>query len=265
MLAVSSAQVDFCQPESVALLQRMVRRDDALVITSALTPDKGRDVHTLMKNLMMGQHLSQFLQGAGSCAHVIYLSSDAVYADDLSLIRERSSASPTTYHGLMHLARERMVSQATTASTIPLLVLRPCALYGANDTHNGYGPNRFVRSALTDGAIVLFGQGEEERDHLFIDDLCDVMMRGLMQRSAGVLNVATGCAVSFGELANRIAALCEEPVRIDCRARQSPITHRHFDTTALIRAFPAFKTTPLSEGLSKMLDALAPRETALRP
>ena len=160
-VSVSSAQIDLCRPESVAMLQRLVQGDDALVITSALTPDKGRDAQTFMKNLLMGQHLGQFLQQSGSCAHVVYLSSDAVYADDVSLIRERSCVSPATFHGLMHMVRERMLSQATAVFRIPTLMLRPCAVYGDGDTHNGYGPNRFVRSALQERVIALFGQGEE--------------------------------------------------------------------------------------------------------
>ena len=263
-VAVSSAQVDLCQPESVARLQQLVRRDDALVITSALTPDKGRDAQTLMKNLLMGQYLGQFLQGATPCAQVVYLSSDAVYADEVSLIRERSCASPTTFHGLMHLARERMLSQAAAASGVPLLILRPCAVYGFGDTHNGYGPNRFVRSALQERAIVLFGEGEEQRDHLFIDDLCELMALGLAHRSCGVLNVATGNVVSFGELATLVTERCREPVRIDRRARQTPITHRHFDTTGLIRAFPAFLSTPLPEGLQRTINAFQEQGLALQ-
>jgi hypothetical protein len=35
--------------------------------------------------------------------------------------------------------------------------------------------------------------------------------------------------------------------------RQSSVTHRHFDTTDLLRAFPAARFKPLDAGLTEML------------
>ena len=65
----------------------------------------------------------------------------------------------------MHLVREVMLRSALTA---PLAILRPTLLYGAADPHNGYGPNRFRRLAAAGQDIVLFGEGEEQRDHVLI-------------------------------------------------------------------------------------------------
>jgi len=247
-IGLGSAQVNLCDPSSVDLLRQMIRPDDTLVILSAWTPDKGRDVSTFMKNVTMGQHLSLFLQQS-PCAHVIYLSSDAVYAEGLSLIREPSCASPSTLHGLMHLVREHLFREVLSPSKTPLLILRPCALYGPTDTHNGYGPNRFLRSAMNERTISLFGEGEEQRDHLYLDDLSRLIGSCVRQRTSGLLNVATGSAVSFAAAAKMVAELLEEPVRIISRLRQGPVTHRCFDVTALQRAFPSLRMTPLSEGL----------------
>ena len=47
-----------------------------------------------------------------------------------------------------------------------LAILRPTLIYGAGDPHNGYGPNRFRRLAATGKPIILFGEGEERRDHV---------------------------------------------------------------------------------------------------
>jgi len=40
-------------------------------------------------------------------------------------------------------------------------------------------------------------------------------------------------------------------VEIRSTPRQTPIVHRHFDTTACLKAFPAFRYTPLEEGLRR--------------
>jgi len=252
VLPLSSADLDLTKPQSVERLQRTVGEKDSLVIVSAITPDKGKDVTTLMRNLVMGQHLSAFLEET-RCAHVVYISSDAVYADDANPVREESCCDPSTFHGLMHLARERMFAAATRKAGTPLVILRPTAIYGATDTHNSYGPNRFLHTALKEQQIKLFGQGEEKRDHLYVRDLSRLTSLCLERRSEGVLNVATGHSISFFDLAERIARLCENGVEIEGSPRANPVTHRHFDIGAIYKAFPTLVLTALEEGLAESL------------
>ena len=254
-VALSSAEIDLCQPESVTALQRVVGEDDALVIVSAITPDKGKDIHTLMKNLKMGEHVSDFLEQA-ACSHVVYISSDAVYEDNANPVRETSCCNSSSFHGLMHLARERMLVYALGKSGVPLLCLRPCALYGADDTHNSYGPNRFLRTARLERKITLFGNGEEKRDHVYIRDFGRLVGLCLMHRSEGILNVATGRSISFFDLAQMVNGLCENEVQIECLPRGMPITYRHFDTALTLKAFPSFQYTSLRTGLSETLEAM---------
>lgn len=247
---LSSADIDLLKPDSVDKLHQTIAETDSLVIVSAITPDKGKDVATLMRNLLMGQHLSAFLESA-KCAHVVYISSDAVYADDANPVSERSCCDPTSFHGLMHLVRERMFIAAAQKSNIPLLILRPTAIFGAGDTHNSYGPNRFLRNVLRNEQIKLFGQGEEKRDHLYIRDLSTITKLSLERRSRGVLNVATGDSVSFFDLARTVARLRGKATEIEGSPRANPVTHRHFDVTASNKAFPSFRYTALAEGLAE--------------
>jgi len=254
-IPVSSRDVDLCAAEAVAGLHRIIRPGDALVIAAAITPDHGKDSGTLLSNLSMGQHVSAFLRQA-ALAHVIYISSDAVYDERAGLIQEATPTAPASFHGLMHLVRERMLLDVLRGSHVPLAILRPTLLYGADDTHNGYGPNRFLRSALTSGTITLFGDGEERRDHLFVTDLARLISLCLMAQSDGILNVATGHAVSFAEVARLIAEVSGEDIRIERSARSAPVTHRHFETAELVRAFPSFRCTPLRLGLAETRQAL---------
>src|SRR5579863_2724555 len=61
--AVGRQEVNLIDSSAAEKLQNIVHPDDALVIASALTPDKGRDAATLMKNLQMASHLCGFLSG----------------------------------------------------------------------------------------------------------------------------------------------------------------------------------------------------------
>lgn len=247
--AIASDEIDLLKPESVGQLEMTLSENDALVITSCLTPDKGKDVATLMKNLTMARHVCQLLERI-RCAHIIYISSDAVYDWRESLIRESSVRQASDLYSLMHIAREQMLTFAAAKSKIPLCLFCPCAIYGACDTHNSYGPNRFFRTAMKDRTITLFGGGEETRDHIYIEDVSRLLDFCLRHRSAGIINAVSGKAVTFHEVASRIAKLVGPDVKIECLPRGGPITHRHFDVTERIKAFPSFSATPLENGLA---------------
>jgi nucleoside-diphosphate-sugar epimerase len=152
----------------------------------------------------------------------------------------------------MHLAREVMLKSVVKA---PLALLRPSLLYGAADPHNGYGPNRFRRLAAAGEEIVLFGEGEERRDHVLIDDVAELICRTLVHRSAGTLNIATGEVHSFRAIAEKIVAMAKSPVALRGTPRQGPMPHngyRPFDPAATFKAFPDFRYTPLMDGLAKV-------------
>jgi nucleoside-diphosphate-sugar epimerase len=149
----------------------------------------------------------------------------------------------------MHLAREAMMRSTLK---LPIATLRPTLIYGAKDPHNGYGPNRFRRLAAKGEAITLFGEGEEMRDHVLVEDVAALAVLALRHRSKGALNIATGQSTSFRDVAEAAVALAGSKSEIRGTPRQNPITHRHFDITESLKAFPEFHYVPLDEGLERV-------------
>jgi len=255
-VGTASAAIDLTDPSSVAKLGEVVNAEDTVVFISALTPDRGRDAGTVIKNLKMADHFAQFMEKK-PFSYLLYVGSDAVYSDAEDLLRETSACAPSSYHGYMHLGRELILQQAAAKLKMPLGILRPVSVYGAGDTHNSYGPNRFFKTAFSEKVITLFGEGEEQRDHVFIDDVAELMALAIQHQSVGVLNVATGKSIAFGDIARQISQLLGGATKLDCKPRQSPVTHKHFDTTACIRAFPQFQYTALEAGLQKTFAKLS--------
>ena len=255
-LAPSSVELDLTSEGAGGRLAAMLRGTDALVVLPAVTPDKGRGISTFLINLHMAANVCAALEKV-TPAHVVYFGSDAVYPSDVGRITEESCAQPPDLYGMMHLAREVMLRSSTAAR---VAVLRSTLVYGSADTHNSYGPNRFRRMAHKEGRITLFGEGEEMRDHILVDDVVALTLRVLRHRSAGTLNLATGRSVTFAELAQRVAALFDRPIEIVGTPRQNPITHRHFDVIALRKAFPTFSFTPLDVGLARAHREMLERE-----
>jgi len=242
-------ELDLIADGAAERLASVLRADDALVVVSARAPCKTPAM--MLENIRMMASVCEAI-AQRPVAHLVYISSDAVYADGPLPLTEATPAAPTSLHGAMHLAREQML--LTAAGETPLAILRPTLVYGAGDPHNGYGPNRFRRQASRGETIVLFGEGEERRDHVDVDDIAEIVSLVLAHRSAGVLNIATGTVASFRDLAEKAVALAARPVAIKGSPRNGPMPHngyRSFDPAATFKAFPGFRYTAIDAGLAR--------------
>jgi len=277
-LAVGSTEVDLSETGNASRLAALLQPGDAVVMTSTLTPEKGRDYQTLMRNLRMAETVCRALAQT-PCAHFIYLSSDAVYDAQKLPLDEDSTREPTDLYALCHTAREMILGSELNRLKIPCCILRLTTIYGPGDTHNAYGPNRFVRTALKESRIVLFGKGEEKRSHVYIGDVIRLLGLALVHCSRGTLNIAARPAVSFAEIARIVIDLAGRPVTIEQAPRTvpvihkpykptqlfrfiynlgrpiGPIVHRTFVNSAIFTAFPEFSFTPLETGLARLVDA----------
>ena len=248
VLRVTRADVDLLAPEAAARLTALLRPDDSVVAAAAIAPCKTPEM--LRDNLTLCIALARALERARP-AHVINISSDAVFADGPLPLTEASPMAPRSYHGVMHLARETIFR---TELRTPLAILRPTLVYGAGDPHNGYGPNQFRRKVRRGEAIILFGDGEERRDHVHVDDIAEIAARILCRRSTGDLNLASGTVASFREVADLAVALEGRAVSVEGSLRRGPMPHngyRPFDIAACRAAFPDFTWRPLALGMAQ--------------
>lgn len=249
VLPLSRSEIDLLAPDATERLKACLQPGDAVIAAAARAPCRNLDM--LIDNIVMTRAVVEAIRGA-AISHVVNISSDAVYADEPVPLTEETPAAPSTLHGVMHLAREIAFQREVAA---PLAILRPTLLYGPEDPHNGYGPNRFRRSAEAGEAIVLFGAGEERRDHVLIDDLAEIVVRVLTRRSVGNLNVATGAVHSFRTIAELVLQASKRQVAIRETPRSGPMPHkgyRPFDIGALHAAFPDFDYVKLPAGIRRV-------------
>ena len=255
VLALTRRDIDLLAPDAQDKLASMLRPDDTFVAVAARAPCK--NVQMLTENMKIVESMVGAL-GKSPVSHVVNISSDAVYADSAGPLTEESVTAPTSLHGVMHLARELAFQEVRA----PFATLRPSLLYGAADPHNGYGPNRFRRLANEGKEIVLFGEGEERRDHVLINDVAELIARVIERRSTGSLNIATGKVHSFREIAELVTACAPKKVAIKGSPRSGPMPHngyRPFDSSSTRAAFPDFTYTALPDGITKAQQDERPR------
>ena len=252
-LALLKENINLLDSDASDRLANILNPGDTLVVISAIAPCKNNEM--LLQNISMMKAVCEAIEKKQT-NHLIYLSSDAVYADSPDPLTETSSAEPGSLHGIMHLSREIMLKQVCT---VPMAVLRPSLIYGAEDTHNGYGPNQFLRLALAGKKITLFGEGEEQRDHVYIGDVVNILLLVILHCSEGVINVATGYVVSFREIAQMVSEHFNSNIIINTIPRVGPMPHngfRPFDPSSCLTAFPEFNYKTFANGLEITFNAL---------
>lgn len=252
-LALGRSNLDLLDSDASNRLLDILDQEDTLIVISAIAPCK--NIQMIYENILMMKAVCEAIEKKEP-KHLIYLSSDAVYSDSPDPLTETSCAEPGSLHGAMHLVREVMLKEVFSGT---MAILRPSLIYGAEDTHNGYGPNQFFNLAFANKGITLFGEGEERRDHVYIEDLINILLLVTSHRSEGILNIATGSVSSFREVAHLVSNFFSPYTAIKSKPRIGPMPHngyRPFDPSSCLSAFPEFRYTTLKEGLEKTFEEM---------
>ena len=217
-LAFSKKTLNLEKKNSVKALKKIIKSNDQIVFISAVAPVK--DNLMLTKNILILNHVVEALKEA-KFKQILYVSSDAVYDDDADIITENTSRTPVSLHGNMHLLREKTL---TNFFDDKLCIIRPTLIYGKDDPHNGYGPNKFLRQTLNSIDISIFGKGEEQRDHVHVKDVVSTIFHCLQNNFRGNLNVTSGNVISFMNIAKECIKK-NKKVKIKLITRNGPMPH----------------------------------------
>lgn len=141
---------------------------------------------------------------------IIFAGTRGEYGASVTLpVAEDHPTNPKGIYAVTNLTAEKMVLVYHDVHKIPGTCLRITNTYGPRHqmAHDEYGVlNWFIRKAIDDEEIPVFGDGRILRDFLFVDDLVACFLQAaLCERAYGeVFNVGTGIPISFFEVAREI-------------------------------------------------------------
>lgn len=236
LYAPASTEIDLKESSSVKKLSKLYRQDDHLIILAGIAPYRANDQQAFSDNLRMAENIRESLNE--KVVHISYLSSDAVYGTQVCKVDEETQPAPDNYYGEMHLAREKIFEEFKDKVSL----LRPTLVFGRDDPHNAYGPNRFIRSALERNEIKLFGRGEELRDYIEISDLCSFLIKSSEIKFVGKLNLVSGKSTRFIEIAKLIKKF-RPSTEILFEKRKVKLRHRKYNNGRLKKFFGTVPNT----------------------
>jgi ADP-L-glycero-D-manno-heptose 6-epimerase len=146
----------------------------------------------------------------------LYASSAAVYGASETFAEHPDNELPLNVYGYSKLQFDRYVRRVAAQAGSQVVGLRYFNVYGPREQHKGSMASvafHFNNQVIADDEARLFegsggyGDGEQLRDFVYIDDVCDVNLWFLDNPTvSGVFNAGTGKAQTFNDVANAVIA-----------------------------------------------------------
>lgn len=136
-----------------------------------------------------------------STSHLIFTSTGEVYGNNISPFHEDMIPDPVSPYSLSKLMAENLIKTFCKTSKINYTLFRLFNFYGRNMPQTFFIA-QMVNTILR-GDEFNMTQGEQERDYLHIDDVCDAMVRsrGKIELFNGVFNLCSGKSIRMNEIA----------------------------------------------------------------
>lgn len=148
-----------------------------------------------------------------SVTKVIYASSAAVYGIPQCLsIDENHSISPISFYGISKLTPEYYIKVFSELHGLKYTILRYSNVYGIRQDPRGEGGvvSIFLNRLLLDKSIVIYGDGEQTRDFIYVKDIARANLAALNSQDNSVINISTNQTITINQLYNKMSSLMQK-------------------------------------------------------
>ncbi|CAI1493502.1 Putative UDP-glucose 4-epimerase [Thermococcus nautili] len=200
--------------------------------------------------------LRALLDGHGK---LIFASSAAVYGDNPNLpLKERERPRPLSPYGVTKATAEEYLRVYHELYGLPVVSLRYFNVFGPRQGFNQYAGviSIFINRALAGEPLVIFGDGKQTRDFIYVKDVvrANILVAESKRANGRVFNVATGKQTSILELAMKIIEITGTTSSIIFdKPRPGDIRHSLADITE-IKKLGFEPKWSLEEGLKKTVE-----------
>lgn len=143
---------------------------------------------------------------------VVFASSATVYGSQAAQpVKEDAPVRPAAPYAVSKLAAEQYLFSLARLNGFEAVALRIFNAYGPHQDAppvNAPVIPRFMQDALHQRSVLVFGDGQQTRDFIFVDDVVDALAAAAHAPDIGceIINVGSGREVSINALADMIGA-----------------------------------------------------------
>ncbi len=208
--------------------------------------------------------LMEALRKHNKNAVVIYTGTRGQYGPSVSLpVNEEAPTNPKGIYEISNLSAEKIIKVYNDVHGIRSVLLRLSNIYGPRSQmkHSRFGVcNWFVRVALDDDSIQVYGDGSILRDFLYSDDCVEaILMSAITPEAYGeIFNVGSDIPVSFIELVKTIVKVTGQGkwqyAEFSAERKAQEPGDFYSDVSKIARIVGWKPTTSLEDGLAKTVE-----------
>ena len=187
---------------------------------------------------------------------IVLASSAALYGNAYDPPHKESfSPVPLSPYAVGKLLSESYAAVYTDLYGVRSVCLRFFNVYGPKqDPSSPYSGviSRFMDALARNDYLTIFGDGEQTRDFVYVQDVVQALLLAMEQNVSGVFNVGTGCSVSINQLARVMMQVAgKEGMIRHLDARQGEVRHSCSDITKISNEMGYRPGYSLHEGITE--------------
>ena len=251
---ISYIEYDLNNPKIEKILEQ-IDNIDCLIHLAAYVPKHGNEDDigkSIQTNILGTMHL---IDSIGEITKkVIFGSTLEVYGLPVQLpISENHPTEPLTFYGASKLSAEKYLNVYLAKTGVKVIILRFTSIYGPREIYERALPN-FIRSVIKNENLLIFGDGQDVRDYLYVDDAVKAIFLAIEKDCEGVFNIASGKTYTKKEVAEKIIRLSGKDLKLVFTHPEHKSTNFTFDISKAENVLSFSPDTDLEEGLSKEIE-----------
>jgi UDP-glucose 4-epimerase len=192
-----------------------------------------------------------------SVKKIIYSSSAAVYGvPEFLPISENHNINPISPYGISKYSPEKYIQYYSNSFEIDYTILRYSNVYGPRQVAEGEGGviSIFLKNIVEGNEIVIYGDGEQTRDFIFVDDVVEANIQSINNGSNQIINVSTGESISLNELVTELKKLSTYKIGVSyIEGKSGDIKHSCLNNGLLNKTLNVNPKFSLEDGLVKTM------------
>lgn len=144
-------------------------------------------------------------------------SSAAVYGNLTTLpLDETMTGNPSSFYGLTKLTAEHYLRIYHESYGLQYICYRYSNVFGPRQGNGGEGGviSIFSKAISQDDSIVIYGDGEQTRDFIYIDDVVEANILGMQSQFNGIYNVSTNIPSSINLLVDEFRSISHKNIDV---------------------------------------------------